>query len=204
MTAAVARSPTRLAPALDGAGLLLGLALAAAMYARLYAAHPWHPAAARLDQGWWTWWDQGRYLDAALAWAAGDLDPARHFYLPGYPLLAAPFIRLTPAQPFWWPDLLCLLAAMALFAALAARLAGGIPFPRTLAGLLFLGTALLTPEGPDAWVIPWTTTPTAPLMLGCLLAALRFADRPAPLPAFLAAAGGGGWPRSGRWTPLSG
>lgn len=187
-----ARVPPRLMPALDGAGLLLGLVLATAIYARQHAAHPWRPAAARLDQGWWAWWDQGRYLDAALAWAAGDFDPARHFYLPGYPLLAAPFVHLTPAQPFWLPDLACLLAAMALFALLAARLASGIPVPRTLAGLLFLGTTLLTPQGPDAWVIPWTTTPTAPLMLGCLLAALRFADRPAPLPAFLAAAGGGG------------
>lgn len=97
-------------------------------------------------------------------------------------------MHLTPAQPFWLPDLACLLAAMTLFAWLVARLASGIPYPRTLAGLLFLGTTLLTPRGPNAWVIPWTTTPTAPLLLGCLLAALRFADRPAPLPAFLAAA----------------
>ncbi len=125
--ALLARVAPRAMPALDQVGLLLGLVLATSAYARLYAAHPWLPAAARLDQGWWTWWDQGRYLDAALAWAAGDLDPSRHFYLPGYPLLAAPFVHLTPAQPFWWPDLACLLAAMMLFALLAARLASRIP-----------------------------------------------------------------------------
>ena len=39
------------------------------------------------------------------AWSAGRLDPADHWYLPGYPLLAVPFTHLTHSNPFLFPDL---------------------------------------------------------------------------------------------------
>lgn len=96
---------------------------AAGLYGAAYLHHPRRPAGAGYDQGWWAaGWDQPRYLRAALAWASGTLDPAEHWYLPGYSLLAAPFVHVTPANPFLLPNLALLLASLWLTAALAARL----------------------------------------------------------------------------------
>eukprot|EP01035_Chromulina_nebulosa_P034043 gene34043-45631_t len=86
-------------------------ARAAVIYLLAHRLSPLRPLTAEATAGWWSWSDQFRYLRAATAWAGGDLDPAQHWYWPGYPLLAAPFVGLTPAQPFLIPDLLCLLAS---------------------------------------------------------------------------------------------
>ncbi len=37
---------------------------------------------------WWAWSDQGKYLESARAFAAGDLTAARHSYPVGYALLS--------------------------------------------------------------------------------------------------------------------
>ena len=150
-------------------------AVAAALFD--YAADPRRPAAATLDSGWWAFSDQGRYLTSALAWAAGRLDPAEHWYLPGYPLLAAPFIRLTPANPFLLPDLALLAATVWLTAALAGWLAPAWRGARIAGAAAALG-AVLPPLALDVWVTPWTSTPEAALTLGCLLATLHSAARP--------------------------
>ena len=95
----------------------------------LYVRHDWsdprRPAAAALSDGWWQFSDQGRYLTDTLAWAAGDLTAAKHYYLAGYPLLGVPFVRLTPANPFLLPDAACLLLSLWLTAGIAAELAPG-------------------------------------------------------------------------------
>ena len=143
-----------------------------------YARDPRRPAAADLAQGWWTFSDQGRYLRSTLAWAVGNLDPAQHWYLPGYPLLAVPFVHLTRANPFLLPDLLFLLASLWLTGALAARLAPAWRHAR-LAGLLaFLGTSVLPPAVLNVWVTPWTSTPQTAATLGCLLATLMVLEQP--------------------------
>ena len=147
----------------------------AALFA--YAADPRRPAAPTLDSGWWAFSDQGRYLTAALAWAAGRLDPAEHWYLPGYPLLGAPFARVTPANPFLLPDLALLAATVWLTAALAGWLAPGWRWARMAGAAAALG-AVLPPLALDIWVTPWTSTPEAALTLGCLLATLHGAARP--------------------------
>ena len=133
------------------------------------------------------WFDQSKYLEAVTAWASGDLDPARHYYLPGYPLLGAAFGWLTPAQPFWLPDLLCLLLSQVLFAAIAARLFPAWRWGRALGAVIFLASTAFWPQALRQWVIPWSTTPTVPLTYAAILAALRFHTAPRPGPAALAA-----------------
>jgi hypothetical protein len=142
------------------------------------------------DYRWWTWWDQSAYLQAALAWAHGVLDPAYHWYLPGYPLLGAPFVRITPARPFLVPDLACLVGSLWLFASLAARLMGGVRHGRAIGAMVFIATAVLPQKALWSWVAPWTTTPEALCMFACLLAASRFTASLRPLDAFLAALAG--------------
>jgi hypothetical protein len=128
--------------------------------------------------GWWLWDDQGYYIRAARAWAAGNLDPAQHWYLPGYPLLGAAFAWLTPVQPFYLPDLLCLVAFGWLLGALAAQLAPELRWGRIIGALVFFVTVALSPLAMKSFVEPWTTTPTAPLTVASLLLAMRFWDRP--------------------------
>jgi len=128
--------------------------------------------------GWWIWNDQGLYVKAARAWAAGNLDPLQHWYFPGYPLLGAAFSLLTPIQPFYLPDLLCLLAFGWLFTLLAARLAPDLRWSRAIGAVTFFVTVGLSPWEMKVFVEPWSTTPTAPLALGSLILAMRFWDRP--------------------------
>ncbi|HLG85714.1 MAG TPA: hypothetical protein VKZ79_00795 [Alphaproteobacteria bacterium] len=148
------------------------------------------PPKASHEVGWWTWWDQGKYLDAARAWASGNLDSGQHWYLPGYPLIAAPFVRITPNQPFVIPDLVCLLATLWLLAGLAARLVPGVRGARGLGAVVFLITTIFWSKPLEAWIIPWTTTPATPVILACLLATLRFLDTSRGVDVFLATLAG--------------
>ena len=133
----------------------------------LQASRPSDPPA---GFGWWSGWDQSWYLQAALAWARWDLDPGSHWYPPGYPVLGALFSRLTPADPFMLPDLFCMVGALWVVAAIAAQLGVG----RTAGVWLFVGSSALNEAVLRAWVVPWTTTPEAALLLLCVLGAVRF------------------------------
>ncbi len=135
--------------------------------------------------GWWSWLDQHFYLQSALAWAQGDLSPALHWYPPGYALLGAAFSHVTPADPFMLPDLLCLLGALWLFAAVGAQLIGA-RFGGSLAAWLFVATTAVPKQVMTAWVVPWTTTPATPCLLACVLATVRLTRRPAPADGFVA------------------
>ncbi len=134
------------------------------------------------------WFDQSQYLMAARAWATWDLDPRHHWYLPGYPLLGALGATITPAQPFWLPDLLCLLASLWLCSRLAARLAPGWRYAPALGAAVFLATTVMAPRVLQVWVVPWTTTPAVPLTLAAILLALRFQHAATARTAGLAAA----------------
>jgi hypothetical protein len=147
------------------------------LYLAAYRRHPSHPHIAG-SPGWWTWFDQERYFDAARAWSQGDLDPARHWYPSGYPLLAAPFVRPLSVHAFLLPDLLCLLASLWLFSRLAGRLVAAVPHARALGAVLFAAVATVSPLGLAIWVVPWSSTGSVPLVYACLLAALRFVDAP--------------------------
>jgi len=157
----------------------------AAPWAALFAAlisfglrlhhNPFHPTSN--STGWWLWTDQGLYLRAAQAWSAGVLDGSEHWYFPGYALLAAPFVRLLPQDPFVPVDALCLAAATMAFCALAQRLTGR-PGGATLGAMVWVVTVAVPPLTMRMWVEPWTTTPTAALTLLCLWLLVRLIDRP--------------------------
>lgn len=130
--------------------------------------------------GWWAGFDQQAYLTAARAWAAGDLDPALHHYPAGYALLGAPFTGILGPQPFLPADLLCALISVLLLARIARRLAPGNAWAPALGALAFLIATLSSREAMAVWVVPWSTTPAAPLTLAALLCALRHLDAARP------------------------
>jgi hypothetical protein len=120
--------------------------------------------------------DQHRYLLDAQGWAHVDLAPALHYYLPYYALLAAPFVWLTPFQPFMLPDLVCLVACLLLFVRIGRRLAPD--WPPALPALCFLVAVLGGRSCLAIWVVPWSSTGAAPLQFGAVLLGLRFAEAP--------------------------
>ena len=172
----IARRPGK-AGRIDAAVMGMTALIMTALYLRAYSRHPSHPHDA-IDVGWWTWFDQIRYFDAAVAWSQGDLDPARHWYLPGYALMAAPFIRLFSVHAFLVSDLVCLLASLWLFCRLAGHLGAGIPHAVAYGALIFAAVTSFSPLGLDIWVVPWSTTGAVPLVYACLLAALHFIAQP--------------------------
>ena len=146
-----------------------------------------NPTTALPTDSWWNWPDQSHYLSAAVALAEGDLSPSRFWYEPGYSILAAGFTRFRMADPFFVPDAACYILSGWLSARLGSVLLGGRKGAAPLSALCFIATTAWRPTMLEIWVVPWTTTATAPLILGALLAAIRFAERPRPVPCFLAA-----------------
>lgn len=109
---------------------------------------------------WAGWWDQSLYLRSATAFAHLDLGAGEHWYPPLYPLLAAPFCWLLPANPFLPLDLMCV-GATAHFALRVAALFG---IGRPVGLLLFAGSTFLHPGFTNSWGFPWTSTLSAALL----------------------------------------
>lgn len=140
------------------------LALLAVVYANGYLTHSAVPGNNPIyPLGWWGWFDQSMYLRATRAFASFDMDAAKHWYPPGYALLGAPFSRTMPGHPFFFVDLACFGAAYLGFASFAGRFGVG----RIWAVALFL-LPVIDRRLVDAWVVPWTSTPTAALQWGLL------------------------------------
>ncbi|MDD3371547.1 MAG: hypothetical protein PHE27_06965 [Alphaproteobacteria bacterium] len=118
---------------------------------------------------WWGFLDQGRYLEAARAFYHGDWSPERHWYPPGYSLLAAPFAGLLPKDPFMPVNLLCLIGSM--FA--VRELAKSVGLPSVLGTAAFLLTTVFPKIVLRHYVLPWTSIPAGFLILSglclCLL-----------------------------------
>jgi hypothetical protein len=150
------------------------------------------PAAYTEAGGWSTWADQSKYLEAARAWAAWDLTPARHWYPPGYPLLGALLLPITPSDRFLLPDLACLIASQFACAALARRMFPQGRFAGLVGSAAFLVASVGTLAGLKSWLIPWTTTPAAALTFTALVAVLRLAEHPGIGRALLAGSAIGG------------
>jgi len=168
---------TRVA-SIDRLGMTVLLLVVAAAYLWAYRANPAHPHIGG-DKGWWNWFDQSWYFRAATAWSDFRLDPGQHLYLPGYALLAAPFVGLLSVHAFAIPDLLCLLISLWLFAELSVRLLPrDLPHPRLIGGMVFALAALGSPSMREVWVVPWSTTGSIPFVYGALLAAICFIERP--------------------------
>ncbi len=167
------------------------MAVAVLLLRAAHHGHPAKPTAGVLGNGWWGEFDQGLYLTAAQALARLDLSPAAQYYEPGYPLLAAPFVHLVPGDPFLVPDAAALLISCWLFGGIGARLLGPSAWARPASMALFVLTSVGVPRIAATWAVPWTSTPTVPLVLGALLATLVFLERPRAWPCFLAALSSG-------------
>jgi hypothetical protein len=89
-----------------------------------------------VPEGWWSWFDQSKYIESARALAALDFGAARHWYPVGYALLGAPFTSWSPAHPFVFVDLAALLATFASFQAFARRLNVGPIWPTLILSAL--------------------------------------------------------------------
>jgi hypothetical protein len=177
----------RAARPLQTAWLALLSVVLAARYVWVYLHHPLGPDNDLPATGWFGWADQSAYLAAARAWATGNLDPYQHLYPSGYALLAAPFVWLMPADPFVIPNLLCWVGSLWLFAALGARLAGGIPGARAISGTVFFLVTVAELRAFYSWEVPWTSTPAATLTFASLLLAIRSVDEERPRLAWAAA-----------------
>jgi len=182
---------------IDTVALLLATLVLVVAFLHAHAVREMLPLTPVAGNNWFGWYDQGRYLEAAQAWRSGDLSVARHLYMPGYPLLAVPFLLNLPwlglplGDPFLPADLAALIASLWLVAGIAARLAPGLRHARLLGTLAFVTAMLSSPQALDAWVVPWSTSPATALILLCLWAALRFHAEPQrPRWCFLAALAG--------------
>jgi len=142
--------------------------------------------------GWRDYADQSKYIEAARAWSEWDLAPARHWFPPGYSLLAAPFLRLTPHDRFLLPNLACMLACQLACAALARRMFPHHRLAPVWGAAAFLVVSVSSIPALRTWIVPWTTTPAAALTLVALVAVLRLADNPGIGRALLAGGAIGG------------
>lgn len=180
MTAGLARKVDALDRWLDRRAVHGGLlAVAGMVYLWAYAIDPMNPGAAAPAErtGWWSWFDQYRYLQSAADLAQGRISPEHYHYPLGYPLLGAPFWPLFPGHAFLLPNLALVLVSVAFGWKLARRwfgpaasLALGLGFVVTHASLLRL-----------TWVIPWNTLPVQAAFLAGLWLVLARRDRAALL-----------------------
>jgi len=173
--------PSTMAPR-DSQTVRLGLAgltlLLTAVFLFAHAHFPGLPAAGTETGGWRDWADQSLYIEAARAWSDWDLTPALHFYPPGYALLGAPLLRITPHDRFLLPDLACLIVGLFACAALARRMFPQGRFASLWGAAAFVVASVGTLPGLKSWLEPWTTTPAAALTLVAFVAVLRLAERP--------------------------
>jgi hypothetical protein len=166
-----------------------------AMVAVFLVAHAFYtglPAPGTETGGWRDWADQSRYIEAARAWSEWDLTPARHWYPPGYSLLAAPLLRLTPHDRFLLPNLACLVVSLFACAALARRMFPHHRFASLYGAAAFVVASVGTLPALKSWLVPWTTTPAAALTFAALVAVLRLAEQPGIGRALLAGCAVGG------------
>ncbi|MES1168305.1 MAG: hypothetical protein ABUL61_03950, partial [Oleiharenicola lentus] len=172
------------------AAAVILLGLLGAWYAWAYARHPLNPGHVPLEQraGWWSWSDQYKYLQATQALAAGKLTPETYQYPLGYPVLGVPFVRVWPAQAYFIPDLVLVLAAGVFWWRLARRwlpatvaLAVAVVFILTHGELI--GLTMVVPWNTLAtqltllaglWVVVAVTGPRAVMLLAVLAAATWF------------------------------
>lgn len=138
----------------------------AIVYMAAYLSYPALPGNSSFPEGWWGWWDQGKYIQSARAFAAGSLAPDSHWYPPGYALTAALFAKWMGTHPFFFPNLFFLIASTWIFIRIV-QFVGLIKFWALLAfGLGVFGARFIL----DQYVVPWTTTPAMTLLLAiCLL-----------------------------------
>lgn len=131
---------------------------AALIFAVGYWTNPVVPWPSGLP-GWHDWTDQTEYLRSASAFSHLNFEPQNHNYPPLYALLASPFSRLWPSDPFIFLDLVCMCTSAWLLAAIFQR--DLPPLVALLATVLMLSNSWIR----DVFIIPFTSTLVAPLVL---------------------------------------
>ena len=131
------------------------LAVVAGIYVAAYIVDPLHPGEAppAARQGWWSWADQTKYVEAATMLADGRVDRDGYYYPLGYSVLGAAFVRVWPAHPFFLPNLALVLAIAALGWRLARRWLSPLATLALAVGFVATHTALLR----LTLVVPWNT-----------------------------------------------
>ena len=118
--------------------------------------------------GWYQYFDQSQYLNEAEALAKGQLPSAHSYrYGLGYPLLAAPLVKLGLGDPFSVPDALLFATSMVLVAAIGARLRS-LTFGVVCAGAVIFATPLLA-----STVVPWSSSVTLLAVLATVFISTR-------------------------------
>ena len=98
---------------------------------------------------WHMWLDQSEYMRSALAFSSLSLASSEHRYPPLYALLAAPFTRLLPNDPFLVVDLISVCTCVYLLTILFRRDCGPV-VAAVLGVLLLVGNRLIA----EAFIVP--------------------------------------------------
>lgn len=113
--------------------------------------------------GWWGWADQGLYLRSSVALSNSDFSSSEHFYMPLYPFIGSLLINITPNHSYLLPNILLI----SVFSAMTIKLTSRYLEPWVVVICLVAGTFLFQPLRLQ-WVIPWTSTLSATLMVAAL------------------------------------
>ena len=150
----------------------LFLAWAASKFCREYFNNGGSPTNHPFFAGWLADFDQSKYYEAARAWYALDLAPERHYYLPGYPMMAAPFVGLLGVHAFFPVNLASLLAVCYF----VLRTCDELRLSRIAGLFALLVSVIWQPAIRIAYAMPWSSTPVAALEAAIVFLFLK-ADR---------------------------
>jgi hypothetical protein len=129
------------------------------IYTAAYLSNGYLPGNHANTGGWWTWWDQSKYLQSARAFSIGNLSSAEHWYPPGYALLAAPMQIFSASHAFFFINAACFLIVAYCF----VRICSFFEVNKFSATAIFIFSVILNSRIFEQFVVPWTTTPTTAL-----------------------------------------
>jgi len=154
-----------------GAGLL---GLVAIGYTVAYLHHPLLPLANPLLErdGWWTWYDQFTYWQSAAELTQFELTAGNYHYPLGYPLLGALGWKLASSHPFFWPNLLSVVATAWVCWRIWRLWLTRVICLAVAIGFVVLHTSLMK----LTLVVPWNTIPTKLTLLAGVLILLTGRD----------------------------
>ncbi|MBN2016433.1 glycosyltransferase [Candidatus Dojkabacteria bacterium] len=138
---------------LNDRSLLLLILICILMFLINYKMHPAKPSYDGITRGgWFAWCDQRNYLQIATDLSNFTLN-RRFLYGLGYPVLAAPFIRLYPKDPFLIPNLSIFVISISLIFCVMRKYLKSGKYAFLGALLLIFATPLL-----DSMIVPWNST----------------------------------------------
>ena len=134
-------------------------------YTIYYFGNPATPGNSKnYPEGWWGWFDQGKYLLESNAFSQHDFSQNKFFYPPLYPFLGSFFVNWSRGHLFFYIDLVSLLWFSYVFIRFS-----DLYFPRFLTVILFFFTSIFNPVIFENFVIPWTSTLSTALISSGLI-----------------------------------